>query len=139
MAETKRRRWLQLHLSTCIVLMFVAGGLIWANVRLQEPAPPPDAQVDDEQDEMRYRLEHYVWQYTEPHTRGWPWVAWQRSYKFQVTAERNDGRLPEGIDVESADWSYGNLAADGAVSITILFTIAFFLEWLIRRRGRQQP
>lgn len=26
-----RRSWFQLHLSTCIVLMFAAGGLMWAN------------------------------------------------------------------------------------------------------------
>jgi len=27
-----RRPWFQLHLSTCIVLMFAAGGLLWANI-----------------------------------------------------------------------------------------------------------
>ena len=27
----KKRPWFQLHLSTCVVLMFVAGGLMWAN------------------------------------------------------------------------------------------------------------
>ena len=26
------RAWFQLHLSTCIVLMFVAGGLLWLNM-----------------------------------------------------------------------------------------------------------
>jgi len=31
-----RRRWFQVHLSTCVVLMFVAGGVIWANVREQQ-------------------------------------------------------------------------------------------------------
>jgi hypothetical protein len=33
MPEPQRRRWLQLHLATCIVLMFVAGVLAWANLR----------------------------------------------------------------------------------------------------------
>ena len=28
-----QRQWLQVHLSTAVVLMFAAGGLIWANVR----------------------------------------------------------------------------------------------------------
>jgi len=28
----KKRPWFQIHLSTSIVLMFVAGGLVWANV-----------------------------------------------------------------------------------------------------------
>jgi|SRR5579862_1468022 len=31
MAEVPRRKWLQVHLSTAVVLMFAAGGLIWAN------------------------------------------------------------------------------------------------------------
>src|SRR5689334_11537731 len=31
-----RRARFQIHLSTAIVLMFVAGGLIWANVAFQE-------------------------------------------------------------------------------------------------------
>lgn len=29
----KRRAWFQLHLSTCVVLMVVAGALVWANTR----------------------------------------------------------------------------------------------------------
>lgn len=35
------RRWFQIHLSTCIVLMLVAGGLMWANIR-----PEPVLEVD---------------------------------------------------------------------------------------------
>jgi len=27
-----KRRWFQIHLSTAVVLMFVAGGLLWANM-----------------------------------------------------------------------------------------------------------
>jgi len=30
---TKRRRWFQLSLTTCIVMMAVAGGLVWANMK----------------------------------------------------------------------------------------------------------
>ena len=30
MNEPKRRRWFQLHLSTVVVLSFVAAGLLWA-------------------------------------------------------------------------------------------------------------
>ncbi|HYG77762.1 MAG TPA: hypothetical protein VEK08_22340 [Planctomycetota bacterium] len=37
-----QRRWLQLHLSTCLVLMFLAGGIVYSNTRLHfvkaEPA-----------------------------------------------------------------------------------------------------
>ncbi len=33
MAEPPRRNHFQLHLSTTIVMMFTAGGILWANVR----------------------------------------------------------------------------------------------------------
>ena len=33
--EPVRRRWFQIHLSTAIVLLFVTGALMWANLRLQ--------------------------------------------------------------------------------------------------------
>ena len=33
MGESSKRPLLQLHLSTCVILMFVAGGIIWCNVR----------------------------------------------------------------------------------------------------------
>ena len=32
----KPRRWLQIHLSTAIVLMFVAGGMLWANIHIRK-------------------------------------------------------------------------------------------------------
>src|SRR5438105_4088179 len=32
MTDSPKRRWFQIHLSTAIVLMFVAGGLLWMNL-----------------------------------------------------------------------------------------------------------
>ena len=32
MSEPRPRRWFQLHLTTAIVLMLVAAGLVWANM-----------------------------------------------------------------------------------------------------------
>ncbi len=34
MTEPPRRKRFQFHLSTAIVMMFVAGGLSWANLRV---------------------------------------------------------------------------------------------------------
>jgi hypothetical protein len=31
MSDKRRRSWFQIHLSTAIMLMLVAGGLVWAN------------------------------------------------------------------------------------------------------------
>lgn len=33
---TTRRRRFQLHLSTCVAIMFVAGVVVWANLRVQQ-------------------------------------------------------------------------------------------------------
>jgi hypothetical protein len=46
MPQPPRRKRFQIHLSTAVVLMFVAGGIIWANARagfvrpLSLPIPP---------------------------------------------------------------------------------------------------
>lgn len=31
----KKRPWFRLHLSTCVMLMVVAGALVWANTKLR--------------------------------------------------------------------------------------------------------
>jgi len=41
--ETPRRRRFQIHLSTAILMMFVAGVLIWANVRGQKEFEPRES------------------------------------------------------------------------------------------------
>jgi hypothetical protein len=117
MAETKRR-FFQLHLSTLIVLMFVAGALVWANVTLQRgnwpsyiddgytwgapPESPPDPNV--------YPV---VW---TPKMRGWPepYRQWFREEPYDVDV------LPLLVDV---------LAAASLIAAT-----AFLCEYLIRRQ-----
>ena len=101
-----RRRWFQVHLSTCVVLMFVAGGVIWANVRVQKTIEP-DAVVRE---------------------LGWPLVYnWER-------CEWGDVSSP-GVACFS-DHSNMHVAADAAIGIAILFAVALVLEWRIRRRIR---
>lgn len=58
--KPKKRRWLQLHLSTCIVLMFVAGGLTWANMIVRE------TEVHRQMVQASERLKQ--WQLENPHT-----------------------------------------------------------------------
>src|SRR6185436_7080909 len=41
MSEPGRRRWFQLHLSTCILLMMVAGGLLYTNMHASNFAGVP--------------------------------------------------------------------------------------------------
>jgi hypothetical protein len=40
MAGKPKQWWLRVHLSTCVILMFVAGGLIWLNMKPDVQALP---------------------------------------------------------------------------------------------------
>jgi len=64
----RKRGWFQFHLSTAVILMFVAGGLIGLNVHERRPSAE----------------EGWVWLLS---TRGWPWAFsarddfwWNSSY-----------------------------------------------------------
>ncbi len=114
-ATPARRRWFQFHLSTAIVLMFVAAGLLWINVRIDPativhlPYIPPDSNVT----------------FSPPlgvaDCRGWPWYFHMKP------------------DVMSwYEWHYGPLLGDAAVVLAILVAVAFLCEWRIRRRERPQ-
>lgn len=43
MSDKPTHRWFQFHLSTAIVLMFVAGGLLWLNFRNYREHQPSDS------------------------------------------------------------------------------------------------
>jgi hypothetical protein len=110
-----RRRWFQLHLSTCVVLMFVAGSLVWANVRTYD-APGTAALT---------------------YARGWPCIV-----QYWIIARQGDDDLTSLYDtargrhcivVPSRFDSWGG-AANAAVALAILITVAFVLEFLIRLR-----
>ena len=105
---------LRLHLSTCILLMFVAGGLVWAN--LQKRHHPfigrPDLIGND------------CW--------GWP---------APVRDEVYEGNFKAGswTVAEAFRWSKLNCVFDVAVGLTLLVAVAFSSEWFIRRREVRKP
>jgi hypothetical protein len=128
---------LQLHLSTCIVLMFVAGGVIWANI-----APHLREQNGNSS----------ISQF------GWPFVISNRlEYDFDDYGHRvsnsdgiiykmKDGRefylrspvssewLPGGTVRAYSEVDRKNVALNIITAILILAAVAFACEWLIRRR-----
>jgi|SRR5579862_107822 len=115
MATVPRRGRFQIHLSTAIVMMFVAGGLIWANVTKQPSRVTRWSEL--EKTDPMY-LDAY----------GWPCVV-----KAIVIFETSDGELdwypmPLG-------WS---IAIDVAVALLILFAVWSVCEWLIRRRAARK-
>src|SRR5688500_10348006 len=96
----------RIHLSTAIVLMFAAGGLLWANFspRMIDigPAihsfPIPSTQIGEklipaqvEFDDLRMHIYEY----------GWPWTAYTREYGFY----RESGHRPWSVS-----FALGNVA-----------------------------
>ena len=58
MTDKPRRAWFELHLSTVIAMMFVAGGFMWANMQAHEFSYGADVVLEDDAG--------------NPFTYGWP-------------------------------------------------------------------
>ncbi|MGD0091197.1 MAG: hypothetical protein ABSE73_14870 [Planctomycetota bacterium] len=116
----KKRPWFQYHLSTAIVLMFVAGGLMWANrpygvfiwegmdgtTIYEDPAGPAD-----------------VW--------GWPSTC-------IINRPHDPNRIPSGalFRIESSNVQNA-VVCNLLTAVAILVAVAVWCEWRIRRRERR--
>jgi len=110
----------QIHLSTAIVLMFVAGALIWANVR----ASSTPVYV-----EFPYKI--------CPNPDGFGgWIEEIRVRKIQ--SNQFGWPLPTVKGTLEQYWNRTNIAMNVLVALTILFAVWFVLEWLIRRRAARK-
>ncbi len=151
---------LQLHLTTCIVLMFVAGGLLWMNLTPTHAAKPY----------FSYEISY-----------GWPlavrsgWIdrgmrypdSWTREELFEMAkiasltlTETDDGMTVFESDTTKAELVYdnpvdrksklhirhitemfnkpSNILWNILTAFAILTTAAFACEWLFRRRSKEQ-
>jgi len=117
MPEPPPRKRFQIHLSTAIVMMFVAGGLIFAqdNAYSSSDFLFPGFFVIRSEGYHRGRLENYY---------GWPLEA----AKAKMA----------GFD--KYDWTIDpiSLALDAIAAILILYITWRFCEWLIRRRAARK-
>jgi hypothetical protein len=126
MSEHPRRRRFQIHLSTAVVMMFVADGLIWANVRTNNWQHLAQIELEA-QDERRRTVEYlsgsptfHQMMYGPDH--GWPRTAYRSPHSHSI---RQDG------------WDFMSAAIDLIVAITILLATWFLCEWQIRRAARK--
>lgn len=119
MTEPPRRKCFQIHLSTAIVMMFVAGVLIWANVR----------------NEFIIEVEPRTSQIIRIRGFGWPWNAMLSSDEPYWKGKREDRVwvLSENRLIIKKFFT-----ADIAVAFAILFGVAFCSEYLIRRRAARK-
>ena len=124
--QKQRPSWFQFHLSTCIVLMVVASGMLSANLQLRsnrwtavpilggyfgrDPHNSKNLNLDDLQ------------------VKGWPLIYYCWSERW-----RTIWWLPLGTELEKT------LILNELISISVLVLGAFFCEWLIRRREARRP
>ncbi|MEI6232920.1 MAG: hypothetical protein WCT04_07705 [Planctomycetota bacterium] len=143
MTNLPPRKRFQFHLSTAIVMMFVTGGIIWANVSctdhfvtvIFEDGHGPREYVLSER-EMRHatfkeglRHENYRNKFL-----GWPFVVY---LSHEIESVVNEKVVPSGIAREEY-WMNESLVGDCLAAAIILFAVWFICEWLIRRRAAQK-
>ena len=107
----QERPWLQFHLSTAVVLMFVAAGLLWLNMR-----PLPIG----------------AWIPAEPLREGAqiPWHGWPLMTRYTVFTLSNE-------EMDGGYWNWQNCAFNALCAVVILLAVGMFCEWLLRRRERR--
>ena len=112
-----KRRWFQIHLSTAIVLMFVAGGFIGVN--LQDREYPYLTWGTDSGPAKEIRIDSCP---------GWPWRI------------RSGTRLKGGKTRGKSGYTWYPLyvALDAAVALTLTALIGLALELVLRRRERSR-
>jgi len=113
----KKRPWFQFHLSTAIVMMFVASGMMWANFRVTRgfalcelPFDPTDPSSPPKSFSV-----HVL-------TYGWP-------ASCRTAACYEDGTTEPWNWV----WHWGAFILDAASAVALLAVTATLCEWRIRR------
>jgi hypothetical protein len=137
-----KRRWFQLHLSTCIVMMLAAGGLVFLNTRPRNhdiywhkieldntwnEQPIIDFKQLDAQSRTELRRVRDF---------GWPKFflvhfesAFYENGRLQITVDRWD---------DPAYWRYNELLNDTFIALILTLAIGFIAELLARRYARNR-
>ena len=128
MTDKPKRGWFQIHLSTAIMLMFVACGLTWVNAaksvysEWSRTFPPASAKT--------YIYGFPLWYFSKcvvTNADGHEEVLIPDPYKDYVIA------------VPDVSLRYGPLTVDILFGLLVLGMFAAMLEWLIRRREARKP
>jgi hypothetical protein len=132
--EIPRRKRFQIHLSTAIVMMFVAGGLMWANSILSKlsftlkgdsTATECIRGIIKENPASPMRIENVG--------RGYPFFISYEVQLYDVTGERTISSV-ESRNVVSEEFITA-AAIDSTIALCVVVAVWFICEWLIRRRA----
>ncbi len=110
-------RFFQIHLSTAVVLMLVAGVLVWANARQEVVPEAPTSQLRAWQPASAYAWSFY----------GWP-------YRGLKILHRDDGHSGNPNIVVVRVWAKTDTVYNSLIALAILASVCVACEWRIRRR-----
>jgi len=115
-----KRPWFRFHLSTCIVLMFVAGALLGGNLVLRE-VTFTDASGGE------------VTEYSDRY-HGWPLPC----LGYYVQTYYGSSGDPSVSNAWESDWIPSGLLVNVAVALALLTAVGFLLEWRVRRGDQSE-
>jgi hypothetical protein len=115
MTITPRRAWCQIHLSTAVVLMFVAGGILYANLRLTRI-----------EEEYEYEGPKFGW----AELYGWPQIVYFRVPIYAGSRVWKQVGVREGL--VAGAWKF--ICLNVLIGSVILATCAITIEFVVRRR-----
>jgi hypothetical protein len=126
MTEPPPRKRFQIHLSTAIVMMFVAGGMMWANC-----SPRTRVWIDSlgTLNVIRRKI------------LGWPLECATVIEELGVQAHYEENlrivfpELPNESKTYSLEIERTEALVNAAIAMTLLATVYWICEWVIRRRA----
>jgi hypothetical protein len=121
MTEPPPRKRFQIHLSTAIVMMFVAGALIWANTKWII-IKVGESLVDRTQITPWLEVEGY----NTVTLYGWPLPAYAKVYWVGGIGSYENSKI-----------GYTYVTIDVVIAVIGLTAVWFLCEWLIRRRAAE--
>jgi hypothetical protein len=142
MSETKpKRRFWRLHLSTAVLLMVVAGGLMWPNLKSEEMYVTQDRWIWTTHEQALYALAEA----NQPVTFvRWTYYGWPRRFCYRtdhVVPKQSGWDTTETLGLSFLPEIYKDpddgellLVVDVLVWLVLLVFFAIIPEWLIRRR-----
>ena len=108
----KKRPWFQFHLSTAVIMMFVASGLLWAN--------------------LRESVEFVSWARRD-FLHGWPFIA----HYTRMTLDSEEAVLMYNAG-DICGWRWPGVVLNIACALGLVVVVAVVCEWPIRRKERRQ-
>ncbi len=132
-----KRKLLQLHLSTALVLMVLAGGLFFLNVREVE------THGHEEADAPYGLTNEYLKSEWTKKSRGWPLYFYFRWSLRNFTGEMAYPQFPSGFYLKTDRngivlQKNRHLVYNILIALAILSVVGAGFEWWVRRREKQR-